>query len=271
MSVAVLPRHHFATMPSASFKGDQDMLIDALINASRKREISDAQLKERALVPFQFDADLPMPSTAAKSFLEVPRRQRKASGTGSPTATIAIPQQHVQDQRATKRAGGTTQLGTSPPKKENERMQGRHQKPAAPSTSGTGGAKGRKHHRDPSVKSLPALAATASTERQASMSAPAGRASPPRKRVETNNGTSKPTPGSSGNRRKGDSPRELCGPSSGATTVALPQPVLAHSASASRFAGPTFTNSPTPDCLPLPTSSLLMAQAAEQLRATLQL
>lgn len=37
----------------------------------------------------------------------------------------------------------------------------------------------------------------------------------------------------------------------------------------SKFAGPAFTNSPMPDTLPIPTTSLLMHQAADQLRSGL--
>lgn len=38
-----------------------------------------------------------------------------------------------------------------------------------------------------------------------------------------------------------------------------------------RFAGPAFTNSPMPDTLPIPTTGLLMHQAAERMQASLML
>lgn len=40
---------------------------------------------------------------------------------------------------------------------------------------------------------------------------------------------------------------------------------------ASKFAGPAFTNSPTPECLPIPTSRFLMQDAADNLRSRLTL
>ena len=215
------------------------------------------------MVPFQFDAD---PSTTAKGTLEAPRRSRKPAAIPSATIPIPQPKQHVSG----KRGGSATQLSTSPPKKESERAQGRHKKSASPPASSgvspPAGAKGRKHHRDPSTKSLPSLAATASVPGLQQ----SGRASPPRKRAET---APQPTskPAVSG-RRKGDSARELHGGITPAEpALAQQQAALAHSTSASRFAGPAFTNSPTPDSLPLPTSSLLLAQAAEHLGARLQL
>lgn len=38
-----------------------------------------------------------------------------------------------------------------------------------------------------------------------------------------------------------------------------------------KFAGPAFCNSPTPDCLPIPTTSLLMQEAADSLQSQLML
>ncbi len=48
-------------------------------------------------------------------------------------------------------------------------------------------------------------------------------------------------------------------------------PRVAAELPAVRFAGPAYTNSPTPDSLPIPTSSLLAQHAAESLRSRLMI
>eukprot|EP00887_Chlorella_sp_A99_P002418 scaffold10.g2418.t1 len=227
----VLPQQpsSYAPMPY-SFKGDTDLLVDSLIAASRKREVSDADLKERALVPFQFDSDVPPP--AAAKALEALRRR----GAAAVPAGAGV-------KRGAERSA--SHLAASPPRKESERQQGRHapRKPAssassagsAPSSGAGKHAGNRKHHRDPSVKSLPALAATAG----AGDGTP-GRQSPPRKRAEA-------TPSAAPHAA---APRRFASSSGGkAATVAAP---TAPASAPGKFAGPAFFNSPTPDQLPLP-------------------
>ena len=95
---------------------------------------------------------------------------------------------------------------------------------------------GRKHHRDPSYRNLPSLAVHAHSGPTVS-----GRQSPPRKRQEYNTHDS-------------------------ATSMGPIAPA------AVKFAGPAFTNSPMPDSLPIPTTSLLrMHEAADRLAAGLML
>lgn len=95
----------------------------------------------------------------------------------------------------------------------------------------------RKHHRDPSYRSLPGLATNAHIAQSVS-----GRQSPPRKRQEHTHDS--------------------------ATSMGPMPPAPA----ALKFAGPAFTNSPKPDALPIPTTSLLrMHEAADRLAAGLML
>ena len=180
-------------------------------------------------MPFQFDDDVPMPAAG-------PLERRGAS------KAQAIPAHHGLKRVSSGSAGS---LSSSPPKKEAERQQGQHlRKPASPATS----ADGRKHRRDPSAKNLPQLAATASSARalpaKAAAQAAAASALKPRAVVRPVNSAASLTP------------------------VRVSTPPAPNPLSGSKFAGPAFTNSPTPDSLPIPTSSLLMAEA---LHTTLQL
>lgn len=110
---------------------------------------------------------------------------------------------------------------------------------AAKQANDTAQRRSRKHHRDPSSKHLPGLALpgggtipAASTQQVPSSS---GRQSPPRKRQEQN-----------------------------FYDTASSNPA--------KFAGPAFTNSPMPDDLPIPTTSLLlMHEAADRMAQGLML
>ena len=146
-------------------------------------------------------------------------------------------------------------LAGSPPKKEAEVLQARHQRRAPrPATSGSSASSG-----------------ASDTE----MSSPAPQQRKPR--GQGKKGKAAPAAGAqraSPTRRRADPVADLAALSAAsvAAGAALRSPAGRAPSGAkaapapSKFAGPAFTNSPTPDCLPIPTSSLLL-----QVRAPLGL
>ncbi|PRW39162.1 hypothetical protein C2E21_6994 [Chlorella sorokiniana] len=228
--------HHFVarSMKVQSFKGDHDMLVDRLIAASQRKEVAMDSLQERHLVPF-FDS-----SEASATSYQALQPGRRAS------KPVPVPAHGLK--RAERSSG---HLAGSPPKKEAEVLQARHQRrPARPASSGSSAASG----------------AASDTE----MSSP-----PPQQRKPRQGKKGKAAPASatagaqraSPARRRADPVADLAalrspaGRASGAKAAPAP----------SKFAGPAFTNSPTPDCLPIPTSSLLLQEAADGLRSRLTL
>lgn len=180
--------------------------------------------QERQLVPF-FDSS----EASATSFQALQPGGRRAS------KPVPVPAQGLK--RAERSAG---HLAGSPPKKEAEVLQARHQRRAPrPASSGGSAASG----------------AASDTE----MSSP-----PPQQRKPRGQG--KKGKGASPARRAPNPAADLAALSaaSAAAGAALRSPAgraplgakVAHAPS--KFAGPAFTNSPTPDCLPIPTSSLLL-------------
>lgn len=217
-------------------------------------------LQERALVPF-FDSSEEAGATSFKALQPLRR--------GSATKPVAVPgglKRHAHDRSSSHLAG-------SPSRKEGEVLQAKHarrgSKASSSSSSGGRGSvdgsdvemssppaqqrkprSGNKHQRDSSTAKLMAPASAA----------PSGqRQSPPRKRPEP-----------------ALTMRALAAASASAGAAlrspgGVPKAPVPRSPAANKFAGPAFTNSPTPDCLPIPTSSLLLAEAADGLRARLTL
>ncbi len=202
-------------------------------------------------------------STASFQALQPGRR-------GAATKPVAVPgglKRHAHDR-------SSSHLAASPPRKEGEVLQAKHarrgSKPSSPASSGSRASidgsdvemssppaqqrklrsGGKKHQRDGgAAKPAPPATATPSGQRQ----------SPPRKRSEPAH-TMRALAAAS------DSAGAALRSPGGGPRVAAPR-----GSAPTKFAGPAFTNSPTPDCLPIPTSSLLLAEAADGLRARLSL
>lgn len=235
---------HFARMKVQSFKGDHDMLVDRLIAASQRKEVAMDSLQERQLVPF-FDS-----SEASATSFQALQPGRRAS------KPVAVPAHGL---KRVERSSG--HLAGSPPKKEAEVLQARHQRRAPrPATSGSSASSG----------------AASDTE----MSSPAPQQRKPRGQGKKSKAA--PAAGAqraSPTRRRADPVADLAALSAAsvAAGAALRSPAGRAPSGAKaapapyKFAGPAFTNSPTPDCLPIPTSSLLLQEAADGLRSRLTL
>lgn len=269
-----------ARMKVQSFKGDGDLLLDKLIAASQRKEAPMESLKERTLVPF-FDSS----EASAATFQSLqPGRHPAAS---RPVAVPASPAGSPHGLKRHAHERSSAHLAGSPPKKESEVVKAKHQRRGgkqAASATGTspassGGKPSGGSHSDsettsarkprggavatkPAPTASPAvlLALGKKHQRAATGSGPqAQRQSPPSKRAEpmmdmaqlaaasAAAGAMLRTPGNKG-----------------------AKPVAAAPAT-TKFAGPAFTISPTPDCLPLPTSLLMMGEAADGLAARLTL
>lgn len=157
---------------------------------------------------------------------------------GVPTKPLPVPVakagRHGPGLKRAERSSGA--LASSPPKKENEVLQARHHKPA-PATSGGSSASGSAS--DTEMTSAPQL---------------------PRKQRAAGNKKGKSP---QRKQRAGDSDMAALAAASAAAGAALRtpggrRPAAPRAPALSKFAGPAFTNSPTPDCLPIPTSSLLL-------------
>lgn len=249
-------------MQPRSWKGDDDMLVDRLIAASRMKQVSTESLVERTLVPYFDSSDV-----SAGCF--------QSLGRAAPaTKPLAVPcglKRHANERSNASLAG-------SPPRKEGKVVQAKHARRAGkaaalPSGSGasasttSGGRRGSNSGSDTEMTSP-----LASTRKP--------RSSGGKKHALAAAGAFKPalSDGSSSQRKRGEPAaidmRQLAAASAAASSV-LRTPGSKGSAPRApfpmKFAGPAFTNSPTPDCLPIPTSSLLLAEAAESLRSRLTL
>lgn len=222
---------------TSSFKGDQDSHLNDLVVASQTKQIDDVVLKERHLVPF-FDTHVepaalqPLQGSKKKGSNQHQQHQHDTQYTSN--------KQHQQRRPNVKTAANVDDAGmASAIPKPPPRKGGKNNKTAAKQANDTAQHESRKHHRDPSSKHLPGLALPGggAIPASSSPSAPAtsGRQSPPRKRQEQNFYD---------------------------TASSLP----------AKFAGPAFTNSPMPDDLPIPTTSLLlMHEAADRMAQGLML
>lgn len=261
MATLVLQPVHSMERVHRSFKGDNDMLVDRLIAASARKEVATDSLVERALVPFFDSSD----AGGAATFQALQPGRR-----GAATKPVAVPgglKRHAHDRSSSHLAG-------SPPRKEGEVMQAKHaRRGSKPSSSASSGGRASVDGSDVEMSSPPAQqrkprsggkkhqrdSGAAKPAPPASAAPPAQRQSPPRKRPE-------PVL----------SMRALAAASASAGAALRspgggPKPTAPRGPAPTKFAGPAFTNSPTPDCLPIPTSSLLLAEAADGLRARLSL
>jgi hypothetical protein len=227
---------------TSSFKGDQDSHLNDLIVASQTTKTDNVVLKERHLVPF-FDSHVepaalqPLQSKKKGSSLHQQHQHDNQYTNGSN-------KQHQHRKSNAKTAASVDDAGlASTLPKPPLRMGGKNTKTAASAAkqaNDTVQRRSRKHHRDPSSKHLPGLALPGGGTIPAATSAQqipstSGRQSPPRKRQEQNFYD---------------------------TASSIP----------TKFAGPAFTNSPMPDDLPIPTTSLLlMHEAADRMAQGLML
>lgn len=270
-----------------AFVGDQEILLDKLIAASQRREVPVSSLQERTLVPFFDCAD---PSASTFQSLQPGRRS-------APSKPVVVPSHHGLKRGAHERSNA--HLVGSPPKKENEVVQAQHQRrggkhaAAAPGASHSSPTSSGGASRAGSVSDGEATSARkprsggggkpplAASPRPAAVPVPAGAQAHGKKHQRER--TAAPVASSVIVAQRQSPPRRRPEPAS-----VMHQLVAASSAAAgaplrtpgskggkpsvpTKFAGPAFTNSPTPDCLPLPTSSLLLAEAADGLRARLTL
>ncbi|KAL4856438.1 hypothetical protein ACK3TF_003234 [Chlorella vulgaris] len=268
------PPHHHARMQV--FKGDQDHLLDKLIAASQLREVSLDSLQERTLVPY-FDAS--DASTASYLATQPGRKQAQQSPAG-----------HGLKRHAHERS--SAHLAGSPPKKEAELLQARHQRrakqaascgsaSAASSSGGKGSTSTSTSGSDTEMSSIPA-------RKSRVLAAPAPARKHSRDASATTTAASRAAAASSSGAQRATPPPPSKRPSSNQASLDMRQLAAASAAAAaslrtpgksgartppcpSKFAGPAFTNSPTPDCLPLPTSTLLFQDAADSLRSRLTL
>lgn len=126
------------------------------------------------------------------------------------------------------------------------------------------------HHglkRNVGERSAPSLAAAGSPKKENGQPAKHQRQGGSKQQQQPAAAAAAPAPGAQqqqgkkkGAQRKGNGAQ-----GTPARAAPLPPPV------ASKFAGPAFTNSPTPECLPIPTSRFLMQDAADHLRSRLTL
>ena len=233
----------FKLQRHVSFKGDQESHLNDLILASQKKQVDDVVLKERALVPFfdaPVDAGTLQPLQGKAAHKKLPQQQqvmtnnkpRKANAKPASGSPKAVAVEDAFPAAAKQPKKGKKAAAT----KQQTTSEGQHQH------------QGRKHNRDPSYRHLPSLASAASLGPSVSSS---GRQSPPRKRQEQHFYDSVSSAEQFANQHQPHQHRQSMVP---------------------KFAGPAFTNSPMPDTLPIPTTSLLlMHEAADRMAAGLML
>jgi hypothetical protein len=183
---------------------------------------------------------------------------RRAASTPIAAAKAAAPYggqpAHGLKRHAHERSGAN--LAGSPPRKETELIQAKHQRRSGKTASNSGG-KG--------------ASAASSDSETTSVRKPRGAPGSAKKHQREASGVA--APGSSTSQRQsplrkrpeGAAPVDMhtLAAASAAASASLrtpPKPAVkaAHPGLPSKFAGPAFTNSPTPDSLPIPTSSLLL-------------
>ncbi len=195
--------------------------------------------QERQLVPF-FDSS----EASATSFTALQPSGRRAASKPVPVPAHGL--------KRVERSSG--HLAGSPPKKEAELVQARHQR-RAPRPASSGGS----------------AASGSASDTEMSSPAPSQQRKP---RSQGKKGKGAPAapvaPRASPARRRAEPVADLAAlaAASAAAGAALRSPAGRAPAGAKagpapyKFAGPAFTNSPTPDCLPIPTSSLLLQVCA---------
>lgn len=245
-------------MKVTSFKGDDAKLLDKLILASQIPTATPASLQERTLVPY-FDS-----SDSADSSFAMLQRQPGGRHGAKPLAVPA----HGAGLKRHAHERSSAHLSGSPPKKENEVVQAKHQrqraaKQAASASTTTAGGKGSGSGSDSEMSSAP---------QQRKARGAKGGAAPQAQAPQQPQGKKQGKQVAAAAAATADM-RQLAAASS-AAGAALRTPGSGKGAGKGlplKFAGPAFTNSPMPDSLPIPTSSLLLQEAAEGLRSRLTL
>jgi hypothetical protein len=212
---------------TSSFKGDQDSHLNDLIVASQTKQIDNVVLKERHLVPF-FDTHVePAALQPLQGSKKKGSNQHQQHQHGNTQySTQCNTNANNKQQRKPKTVVDDAGMASAIPKPPRK---GGKKAAAKQATDDAAQHQSRKHHRDPSSKHLPGLALPGGGTIPAPPSTSERRQSPPRKRQEQNFYD---------------------------TASSMP----------AKFAGPAFTNSPMPDDLPLPTTSLLlMNEAADRM------
>lgn len=247
-------------MPRSSFKGDQDGHVEQLIVASMNKQIHDHELRDRPLVPF-FDG-----IGADTSFEPLQKRAHphksasQAISNGKHTASF---DHHGLKRSVNDRSNAHLTDGSgSPPKKENQVVKAKHRRnkggAGATTSNGMPATPGAPKHSKSAAKNAAALASdhTNGTHSDGELSAHTAS-----KGAKQRDGGKPPRPAPS----KSSAHLDVHSTSADGT------PSKGNGFRTTKFAGPAFTNSPMPDSLPIPTTSLLLQEAAERMRSRLLL
>ncbi|GAB4814146.1 hypothetical protein N2152v2_001192 [Parachlorella kessleri] len=230
----------FCPGPQQQFKGDHELLVDRLVVASQKKQVDDSLLQERVLVPFFEPSDL-----SKTTFEPLERRSRRSP----PPAQ----QHHGLKRNAGERSGGS--LSSSPKKENHLAKQRRSGAKAVPAAIGRRAA----YHSDSELSSTTNLMRTFSTVSDG-QTKPANSPARGQRKHARQHAESVPTAAAAVLPRRSPSPPHK--------REHLPSSPMGQYG---KFAGPSFCNSPTPDSLPIPTTTLLMQQAADSIRSRLTL
>lgn len=259
---SVLPVHPRG-MKVTSFKGDDATLLDRLILASQIPTATPSSLQERILVPY-FDSS----DSAACSFAIM--QQQAGSRHGAKPLTVPGLKRHAHER-------STANLSGSPPKKENEVVQAKHlrqrgaaaAKQAASASTTTTVVTGSKGGGNSGSGSDSEMTSAPQHAQRKARSGKAATATTPQPQAGRKQGNKQAAATATADMRQ-------LSAASVAAGAALRTPGSSNkgrggSPAVYKFAGPAFTNSPMPDSLPIPTSSLLFQEAAEGLCARLTL
>lgn len=226
------------------FKGDHELLVDRLVVASQKKQVDDSLLQERVLVPFFEPSDM-----SHTTFEPLERRSRKSP----PPAA----QQHLGLKRnAGERSGAS--LSSSPKKENHLAKQRRSGAKPVPAAAGRRAA----YHSDSELSSTTNLMRTFSTVSDG-QTKPVNSPARGQRKHARQHADSLPAASAAGLPRRSASPPHK--------REHLPNSPMGQYGLAGKFAGPSFCNSPTPDSLPIPTTTLLMQQAVDSIRSRLTL
>lgn len=238
----------------SSFKGDKEMHLDKLIQASQRKVVNDFSLSERQLVPY-FDGSMAKIDEAHCQ----PLQQRSHLGAKHTNAGATPPSKNSKqsNSHSTPITSGGAQ------RKRGDRMEKKNQE--ALNSNVKQNAKAENTNSNANANSTPH-----STRKS--------------KGKKSTNGESTVVPAqqrAAGLRKHNRDPSQKQLQISEDVPLARSPRVKRHvvdainepsTVSAARFAGPAFVNSPTPDSLPIPTTSLLaLYETVDRIQAGLVL
>ena len=242
----------FPLRQTSSFKGDKEMHLDKLIQASQRKVVDDFSLSERQLVPF-FDGSMAKIDEAhcqplqQRSHLGV----KHTNGATPPSKNI----KHSNSHSTPIASGAQRKRGDRTEKKNQEALNGNvKQNVKAENTNANSNTNSTPHstRKSKGKKSTNGESTVVPSQQRA-----AGLRKHNRDSSQKQLQISEDVPLARSPRVK----RHVVDAISELSTV-----------SSARFAGPAFVNSPTPDSLPIPTTSLLaLHETVDRIQAGLVL